>query len=143
LEVVEFNGLAPRSKAFKQILLGREQHHSGTEFPDYNILEVAGSSLGFKLSEETRLKMSSSKKGLPSHRKGKVHTEDSKSIMKLNNGMNKPIYMFSKEKALVKSFSSVTNAADSTGIYRTRISRACVSQKVVDDKYIFSFSESL
>jgi NUMOD3 motif len=43
-----------------------------------NILDIAGSSLGFKLSEETRLKMSAAKKGLPSHRKGKTHTESSK-----------------------------------------------------------------
>lgn len=41
------------------------------------LAEVAGSSLGFKLSDETKLKMSISKKGLPSHRKGKTHTESS------------------------------------------------------------------
>lgn len=143
LEFVDLNGLTPRSKVFRQILLEREQHYLDSKKPEYNILEVAGSSLGFKLSEETRLKMSVSKKGLPSHRKGEKHTESSKSVMKLNNGMNKPIYMFSKDKVLLKKFYSISNAAESTGIYRTRISRACISQKVVEDKYIFSFYESL
>ena len=57
--------------------------------------------------------------------------------------MNKPVYMFSKDKVLLQEFYSLANAAESTGIYRSRISRACISQKIVDDKYIFSFSKSL
>jgi group I intron endonuclease len=143
LEFVDFDGLTPRSKAFRQKLLEREQYYLDSKEPEYNILEVAGSSLGYKLSEETRLKMSASKKGLPSHRKGKKHTESSKLIMKLNNGMNRSVYMFSRDKVFLQQFYSIANAAESTGISRTRISRACVSQKIVDDKYIFSFSESI
>jgi len=72
LEFVDLNGLTPRSRVFRQILLEREQHYLDSERPAYNILEVAGSSLGFKLSEETRLKMSASKKGLPSQGNHKV-----------------------------------------------------------------------
>jgi len=37
--------------------------------PEYNILKIAGSSLGIKLNDLTRLKISQSKKGKISHRK--------------------------------------------------------------------------
>jgi group I intron endonuclease len=143
LEFVDLNGFTSRSKVFKSILLEREQYHLDTKKPEYNILEVAGSSLGFRLSDKTRLKMSEAKKGLSSHRKGKTHTEESKLLMKKNNGMNKVIYMFSSDGTLLCEFPSVANAAETTGISRFRISRACASQKVVDHKYIFSFSSSL
>lgn len=58
LEFVDLNGFTSRSKVFKSILLEREQHHLDTKKPEYNILEVAGNSLGFRLSDKTRLKMS-------------------------------------------------------------------------------------
>jgi len=87
--------------------------------------------------------MSIAKKGVLSHRKGTKHSDDSKSVMKLNNGMNKTIYMFSIDKILLQKFYSIANASEFTGISRTRISRACHSQKILDNKFIFSFSENL
>jgi hypothetical protein len=53
--------------------------------------------------------------------------------------MNKKIYMYSKDKILLNQFNSIADASLETGIYRTRISRACITHKVIEDKYIFSF----
>ena len=45
-------------------LIKREQYYIDLLKPEYNILKIAGSLLGFKHSEESRVKMSSSKIGL-------------------------------------------------------------------------------
>jgi group I intron endonuclease len=46
-----FNLFKNEAKVF---ILMREQHYLDTLEPEYNILKVAGSSLGFKHSEESR-----------------------------------------------------------------------------------------
>jgi len=43
--------------ANKKDLLGREQHYIDTICPEYNILRVAGSNLGFRHSRETRRRL--------------------------------------------------------------------------------------
>nr|QCW06925.1 hypothetical protein [Drechslerella brochopaga] len=43
--------------------LEREQYYINRDLPEYNILKVAGSSIGFKRSEETRNKISNANKG--------------------------------------------------------------------------------
>ena len=55
LEILEF--------CDPNLCLEREQHYINLLKPRYNILKKAGSSLGFKHSEETRAKMSSTKTG--------------------------------------------------------------------------------
>jgi group I intron endonuclease len=74
LEFIDLNSENPRTLKnlfFRgKILLEREQCYLDKIQPEYNILKIAGSSLGYKLNESTKLKMSESKKGLPSHRKG-------------------------------------------------------------------------
>lgn len=51
----------------------------------YNILPTAGSSFGRKMSEEARKKMSLAKKGKPSLRRGKTHSEESKRKMSISS----------------------------------------------------------
>lgn len=48
----------------KSVLLEREQYYLDTLNPPYNILKLAGSSRGFKQSEETKKKISKSLKGV-------------------------------------------------------------------------------
>ena len=123
----------------KSLLLEREQYYLNTLNPEYNILKQAGSSLGFKLSQETKIKMSNAKKGLSSPKKDKKLSEDTKLLIKLNNAKNKKVYLYSPSKILLKEFISINEASIYTGITRSRISRACVSHKCMDNKYIFSF----
>lgn len=58
-------------------IIEREQYYIDSLNPFYNICRVAGSCIGVKHTEETRKRMSDSKKGKPSPRKGTKHTEES------------------------------------------------------------------
>ena len=72
----------------KQSLLDREQFWIDNLLPEYNILLIAGSSLGFNHSEETKQQISNSTKGVKKSiehskhireaQKGKILTEDHK-----------------------------------------------------------------
>ena len=78
-------------------LTAREQHYLDKFNPQYNILKIAGSSLGFKQSEETRLKISKALKGIYTGDKsalfGRFHTEETKKKMSLSKaGENNPLY---------------------------------------------------
>ena len=78
-------------------LTAREQHYLDKFNPQYNILKIAGSSLGFKQSEETRLKISKALKGIYTGDKsalfGRFHTEETKKRMSLSKaGENNPLY---------------------------------------------------
>src|SRR4051812_30361819 len=73
-------------------LLKVEQKYIDLLQPEYNILKRAGSAKGHKLSEETKARMSASKKGKPSRRKGGTHTNESKLLIKNNNAMSIKVF---------------------------------------------------
>lgn len=54
----------------------REQYYIDLLAPEYNILKIAGSSLGFIHSDEAKAKMSAAKSGAKHHFFGKKHTEE-------------------------------------------------------------------
>ena len=75
----------------------REQYYLDKFNPQYNILKIAGSSLGFKQSEETKLKISKALKGVYTGDKsalfGGFHQEETKKIMSLSKlGENNPLH---------------------------------------------------
>ncbi len=75
----------------------REQFYLDIFNPQYNILKIAGSSLGYKRSEETKLKISKALKGIYTGDKsalfGRFHTEETKKLMSLSKaGENNPLY---------------------------------------------------
>ena len=57
--------------------LEREQYYLDSINPEYNILKKAGSSLGYKHTEETILKMGLALKGEKHPMFGKLHSEES------------------------------------------------------------------
>lgn len=68
-----------------------EQYYMDLINPEYNLLKVAGSCLGYKHSEETKLKMSESRKGEKNPMygkegafKGRTHTEEVKAKSRAN-----------------------------------------------------------
>ena len=75
----------------KSVLLEREQYYLDSLNPPYNILKLAGSSSGFKLSEETKKKISKALKGVytvlweKSAQFGRVHSKETKELMSLKN----------------------------------------------------------
>lgn len=70
----------------KDLLLKKEQHYLDSLFPAYNILDKAGSSLGYQHTEETRLLLSEMKigkyDGVDNPFYGKTHTDELKSTMR-------------------------------------------------------------
>jgi len=69
----------------KSDLLLREQYYFDKFSPQYNILKIAGSSRGFKHSEETKRKISKALKGVYKKKNsslwGRFHTEETKKLM--------------------------------------------------------------
>jgi NUMOD3 motif/GIY-YIG catalytic domain/NUMOD1 domain len=61
----------------KELILEKEQYHLDNFLPEYNILKVAGSSLGYKHTEETLVKIS----GDNHQNYGKIHSESTKVLM--------------------------------------------------------------
>lgn len=109
-------------------LLVREQYYFDKLEPQYNILKIAGSSLGFNHSEETKAKISKALKGIYIGDKsalfGRLHREDTKDLMSLKKaGKNNPLYGkihsedtkdLMREKALGRKHSDVTKLKMST-----------------------------
>ena len=79
LEILEYCDIA--------YLTEREQYYFDKLNPEYNTLKIAGSSLGRKLTEETKTKISKSLKGIYEKEKsalyGRTHTEATKALMSL------------------------------------------------------------
>jgi group I intron endonuclease len=59
-------------------LIAREQFYLDLFKPEYNILQIAGSSAGYKHSEETKLAISLKNKGKNHPLFGKKHSEETK-----------------------------------------------------------------
>ena len=78
-------------------LLIREQYYFDKLNPKYNILKVAGSSLNYNHTQETKAKISNSLKGVYVKEKsplfGKVHTKETKALMSLKKiKENNPLF---------------------------------------------------
>lgn len=108
LEYIDTTNLS--KKEARLLILKREQQYLDNFEPKYNILKVAGSSLGFKhteeslikiskihlgriVSEETRAKMSLAKTGDNHPFYGKSHSADTKArISEIRFGKNNPMF---------------------------------------------------
>lgn len=119
MEIVDIDGLNNVDK--RDLLMSREQHFIDTINPEYNILKVAGSNAGHKMSLEARKKISESKKGKPSHRAGAVHSEESRNLMSTNSTSKKPVYMYSADNTLIGQYQSIDECAADTGISRHHV----------------------
>lgn len=68
------------------VLLEREQHYIDTLKPEYNVCSTAGSTLGKLHAEESKLKISTTKKntgvGESNSMYGRVHTEEARKLMR-------------------------------------------------------------
>lgn len=89
LEILEYCDIANLNE--------REQYYFDLLDPKYNTLKIAGSSLGHKLSEETKAKISEALKGVYIKEKsplyGKTASEETKILMSLNKtGVNNPLF---------------------------------------------------
>nr|QID02720.1 hypothetical protein [Orbilia oligospora]QID02784.1 GIY endonuclease [Orbilia oligospora] len=110
----------------------REQHYLDVLKPEYNTLKIAGSSLGFKHSEETITILSAIKKGDKNPMFGKKKPE----------GAGKPkqkIVVFDKDNNQTTIYDSISAAAKALEIRQTAISNYFQQNRTTPfkGKYIF------
>lgn len=121
----------------KENVLTREQFYIDTLKPEYNILNVAGSTAGFKHTAETIEKISAAALG-------RVHFEDTKlkiSESQKNNKNNPGLPLTVKDLSTgsVTQYSNLTEAAKELGFSRTTLSMGFKKSKnlpfIVKGKY--------
>lgn len=127
----------------------REQYYIDLLNPEYNILKKAGSSFGHKHGEETRVKMSSVKRGETNPMFGKKHSEET--LIKMSNaqkgrprqeGSGRPsqkIEVTDIKKNITTTYDSITAAALALNIGQSTISKylARKDQKFYKNQYGF------
>ena len=97
----------------------------------------AGSNIGHKLSSDTKAKMSLAKRGLPSHRKGSVHSAESKFLMKTNHSRKIGVYVYDSNKIFLNFYASITDCTKETKIDSRKIRYSMLTNKIVNNKYYF------
>lgn len=129
LEILEY--------CIKDNLLSKEQDYLDTLKPEYNILKIAGSSLGYKHSEGTRAKMSSSHKGLSA---GHLNPMFGKSRPR-PVGAGKPytqIEVIDTKNGVTTRYNSISAAALALNIAQSTISIYFArNQKLYKNQYVF------
>jgi group I intron endonuclease len=129
-----------------ELLLLREQYYLDLVLPEYNILKIAGSNRGYKLSTETRAKMSIAKKLQyslkPSLRRGSRLSEQTRLLMSNNNKIAKKVFVYkstdTSEFGLLHIFDSITQACASLNYYPARFIKYINTKLILDNKYIVS-----
>lgn len=108
------------------------------------------------MSEDTKLKMSNSKKGKPSPRKGVVLSEEVRekmSLVKKLKGLSeehkksiietnsKKVLQFDLEDNFIKEWSSMTEASKSLKISKSNISSCCANQRKTAGKFKWKYKQ--
>lgn len=145
----------------KQDVIKREQYYLDLLKPEYNILHTAGSSLGFKHSEDTlkyfrelrtlsseakeKLSIAASKrilsyeekKKLSEVRKGiKLSDETKKKLSsRMTSLIGVPVSILDTETNIEKYYTSLTEAAKDIGISRTAVKKSCVTGNILKKRY--------
>jgi len=140
------------------LLIKREQYYIDLLEPEYNILKIAGSTLGFRHSEATKVQMSINNTGVNNPLFGKKHSyETRKKIgesLKLNitpkvmttetrllislrsHGIK--VKVFDKSKNLIKEFPTIISAASHFDVDPKKISMIFKTGKSYDN-FIYKF----
>jgi len=134
LSIIEYINIQNLSKnETKKLILEREQYYINLLNPEYNLLKVAGSLLGYQHSEETIKKIS----GSNNHFFGKAHTLETKIKMSIAKGTT--IYVYSNDGiTLMNTFTSAREAAKFFNVEHGSILRNAKSGKLFQDKWILS-----
>jgi group I intron endonuclease len=171
LSIVEYIDITNLSKEeSRKLILSREQYYLDLIFSEdkpntFNILKVAGSPLGNKLSEDTKAKIREALLGKNSPNYGKSFSKNTKALMsKAKSGENNPmygktpsaetikklsiakgggiIYVYDIHGTLVYSFSSGRKAAEFFECHNQTIMRHIKNQKIFKKQWILSISEN-
>jgi group I intron endonuclease len=166
LEFIEISNLSKEEA--RKIILEREQYYLDQIFSvdqpnTYNILQVAGSVLGFKHTQESLAKMSEAKTGVNHPLFGKFHSAETKAILsEVRSGENNPmfgkfhsietitkisttlgggtIYVYDSQDTLVNTFCSARKAAEHFGCNHKTILSYVRNQRIFRKQWILSKS---
>ena len=129
LEILEY---CPSS-----ILLAREQFYLDKFNPEYNILKIAGSNLGYKHSEASLNLMSLASKSRNESEEvlklkkevmlGRILSKDHLERMAKNNPFRVSIILFNTETGKREEFTSMTQAALFLGVHMTTVKRYLIN----------------
>lgn len=136
------------------IIIEREQFYINSLKPEYNILKIAGSSLGHKASEETKKKISLARIGKRHNEetialfKARVHTDEVKlAISKAVTGINSPVaktlyvYYGDNPSLLYKKFNTLTEGGKFFECHPTTLIKYIKLNKLYLNKWKLSLIE--
>lgn len=143
LEILEY--------CYLEILLEREQFYFDTWNPEYNILKVAGSPLGYRHSEAAKKLISiasKNRKVLESTREikreillGKTLDKEHIENLRSGNTLRKSVVVTDTETGNIKEFISLTEAGEYLGISRITVGKY-LSKGIFYNKYKISSPNS-
>lgn len=129
----------------KGILLDREQYYLNKYSPSLNINKIAGSILGYKHTEENKLKFSSIhigksyQKTLTGKLRAKVTKETIDKLKLRSRGAVTCIY--DKNNVLLKEFNTIKDAANFCGFSPSSVSKYIAKGLIWNNTYYFKFKE--
>ena len=120
-------------------VIAREQFYLSLLCPEYNILQTAGSLIGFKHSDETRKKISDAMSGENNHMFGKNHSDETRKKMSKSSSTSQRLEVFDIKSNQITTYDSVNKAAIALNINVQAISNYFIrnQQKPYKGQYIF------
>lgn len=136
----------------KSELNNREQYYLDRLEPDYNILKIAGSLLGYTFTEEAKAKISKALKGINRSEETKdlirqkaldrKHSEDTKLKMSMSSPRGNPVNVYEKcdssEFKLIGSFVSARRAGIFLDLSKSTVIKYMNSGAIYKNRYKFS-----
>lgn len=136
----------------KSELNEREQYYLDSLEPDYNILKIAGSFLGYTFTEEAKAKISKALKGINRSEETKdlirekaltrKHSEDTKLRMSMSSPRGNPVNVYEKCDSsgfkLIGTFVSARRAGIFLDLSKSTVIKYMNSGAIYKDRYKFS-----
>jgi len=114
----------------KKSLLEREQYYLDSQKPDYNIVETAGSTLGYKHTEESLEKMRNFVLSEEVLAKKRLSTANATASRRIS------IVVEDTETNEKTEYVSLTKAGEALGVSRAAASQALLNNRLVKKRYI-------
>ena len=128
-----------------QVLLPAEQHYLDLLQPEYNILQVAGSVLGLKHSEETLAKLrgrkisKAARENMAAAKRGVKQSLER--VARRAVARSKPVQQYTRDGEFVAEYPSAAEAMRQTGISDITIAKCAKGERKSAGKFIWRFAK--
>jgi len=146
LEYIDVSNLSLEES--KKLILRREQFYIDSLEPEYNLLKIAGSSLGFIHSEESKAKMSEAKSGENHPMFRRTHTEESKAsislaLININRTGENHLYYGKTHSAETKALMSLTRSGENNSMLaKTHSAKSKIKMSTAQGTTIFVYDSN-